>query len=139
MTYAVVDAARNNMTLARAGHERSLLSRRDPQTGAFVSDFIDSEGMPLGLVDASLFETVIEDKVVEFSPGSTLVLYTDGLTEAPNAEDKEFGTARLADALRTAHTGSAGQINDQILQSVQNFAGTARLRDDYTLLTIKRT
>jgi len=139
MTYAVVDSTRNSMILARAGHERPLLSRRDRTTREFVSDFIASEGMPLGLVDAALFETVIEDKAVEFAPGSTLVLYTDGLTEAPNAEDKEFGTARLADALRSAHAGSARQINDQILQSVQNFSGTVGLRDDYTLLTIKRT
>jgi len=139
MTYAVVDAGRNSVTLARAGHERPLLSHPDRITGAFVSDFVASEGMPLGLVDAALFEAVIEDKAVEFPPGSTLVLYTDGLTEAPNAEDKEFGTARLADALRAAHVGSAAKINDQILQSVQNFSGTAGLRDDYTLLTIKRT
>ena len=56
-----------------------------------------------------------------------------------SASQKEFGTARLADALRAAHTGPAASINDHILQSVQNFAGTAGLRDDYTLLTIKRT
>lgn len=139
MTYAVVDSTRNTLILARAGHERPLLSRRDRTTREFVSDFVTSEGMPLGLVDPALFESVIEDKTVEFAPGSTLVLYTDGLTEAPNAEDKEFGTARLADALRAAHTGPAASINDHILQSVQNFSGTAGLRDDYTLLTVKRT
>jgi len=138
MTYAVVDVTHNSLILARAGHERPLLSRRDRDTGAFVSEYVASEGMPLGLVDAALFESVIEDKAVEFTPGSTLVLYTDGLTEAPNAEEKEFGTARLADALRAEHVGPASQINDRILQSVQNFSGTVGLRDDYTLLTVKR-
>ncbi len=139
MTYAVVDVTRNSLILARAGHERPLLSRRDPKIREYVSDFIASEGMPLGLVDPVLFESVIEDKAVEFAPGSTLVLYTDGLTEAPNAEEKEFGNARLADALRAEHAGTAAQINDRILQSVQNFSGTVGLRDDYTLLTVKRT
>ncbi len=138
MTYAIVDAVRNTVTLARAGHERPLLSCRDRVTGAFVSDFISSEGMPLGLVDSALFESVIEDKAVEFPPGSTLLLYTDGLTEAPNAEDKEYGTARLADALRAAHAGSAASINDYILQTVRDFSGSAGLRDDYTLLIVKR-
>jgi sigma-B regulation protein RsbU (phosphoserine phosphatase) len=138
MTYAVVDATRNSLILARAGHERPLLSHRDSKTQQHVSDFVASEGMPLGMVDAALFESVIEDKAVEFYPGSTLVLYTDGLTEAPNPEEKEFGTARLADALRAAHTGSARQINDHILQSVKEFSGVAGLRDDYTLLTLKR-
>ena len=139
MIYAVVDSAKNTLVFSRAGHERPLLSHREPNTGAFISDFVASEGMPLGLVDATLFESVIADRTVDFSPGSTLVLYTDGLTEAPNAEDREFGGARLSDALRTAHAGSAAQINDGILQTVQNFTGTVGLRDDYTLVTVKRT
>lgn len=138
MTYAVVDPARNSLILARAGHERALLSHRSAQAGGFVSDFLDGEGMPLGLVEPSFFEAVIEDKAVEFLPGATLVLYTDGLTEAPNADDKEFGGARLADALRSAHAGPARQINDHILHAVQTFTGRAELRDDYTLLTVKR-
>ncbi len=139
MIYAVIDSTRNTLIFARAGHERPLLSHRDRVTGAFISDYVSSEGMPLGLVDPTLFESVIEDRTVEFAPGSTLALYTDGLTEAPNAEDKEFGGARLADTLRTIHAGSAAQINDGILQAVQNFTGTVGLRDDYTLVTVKRT
>ena len=138
MTYAVVDAGRNQVTVARAGHELTLLSRRDPATGSFISEYIGAEGMPVGLVDAELFESAIEDRTLEFPPGSTLVLYTDGLTEAPNAEEQEFGGARLADALRAAHVGSAREINDEILAAVKKFAGTAGLRDDYTLLTVKR-
>ncbi|MEJ1971583.1 MAG: PP2C family protein-serine/threonine phosphatase [Lacunisphaera sp.] len=138
MTYAVVDSATNTLVFARAGHERPLLSHRDHATGAFISDFFASEGMPLGLVDPGLFESVIEDRAVEFAPGSTLVLYTDGLTEAPNDKDQEFGGGRLADVLRTAHAGSASRINDAILQAVHHFAGTTGLRDDYTLLTVKR-
>lgn len=139
MTYAVVEAADNRVTVARAGHELTLLSRQDAVTGAFVSEYIGSEGMPVGLVDAELFASAIEDKTIDFTPGSTLVLYTDGLTEAPNADEKEFGGARLADALRFAHAGSAGEINDFIHAAVQKFTGKAGLRDDYTLLTIKRT
>ncbi|MDB6115474.1 MAG: rsbU [Lacunisphaera sp.] len=139
IAYAVVDAGKNQVTIARAGHELALFSRRDSTTGSFVSEFIGSEGMPVGLVDADLFETAIADRTVEFAPGSTLVLYTDGLTEAPNAEEQEFGGARLADALRAAHTGSAREINDGILEAVERFSGTVGLRDDYTLLTVKRT
>jgi sigma-B regulation protein RsbU (phosphoserine phosphatase) len=139
MTYAVVDAGRGQVTMARAGHELALFSRRDPATGAFVSEFVGAEGMPVGLVDAEMFESVIADKTLDFAAGSTLVLYTDGLTEAPNADEKEFGGARLADALRDAHSSSARQINDAILQAVERFSGPVGLRDDYTLLTVKRT
>lgn len=139
MAYAVVDAGRNQVTVARAGHELSLLSRRDAHTGAYLSEYVGSEGMPVGLVDPELFDSAIEDRTLEFAPGSTLVLYTDGLTEAPNAEEKEFGGARLADALRSGHRGSAREINDSILAAVERFAGPTGLRDDYTLLTVKRS
>ena len=138
LNYAVVDAGRNQVIIARAGHELPLLSRRDPATGAFLSEYAGSEGMPVGLVNAELFDAAIEDKTLEFTPGSTLVLYTDGLTEAPNEEEKEFGGARLADALRSAHGGSARQVNDAILTAVERFTGVTGLRDDYTLLTVKR-
>jgi sigma-B regulation protein RsbU (phosphoserine phosphatase) len=138
MAYAVVDAGRNQVTVARAGHELTLLSRRDASTGAYLSEYVGSEGMPVGLVDPELFDAAIEDRTLEFAPGSTLVLYTDGLTEAPNAEEKEFGGARLADALRAGHAGSAKDINDSILAAVERFAGPTGLRDDYTLLTVKR-
>jgi sigma-B regulation protein RsbU (phosphoserine phosphatase) len=138
MTYGVVDAAKNQLTLARAGHELALLSRRDGQTGLFVSEYVGSEGMPVGLVNTELFDAAIADQTLVFAPGSTLVLYTDGLTEAPNEADKEFGSARLADALRAAHAGSAREINDGILHAVADFTRSGGLRDDYTLLTVKR-
>jgi sigma-B regulation protein RsbU (phosphoserine phosphatase) len=138
MTYAVVDAGRNQVTVARAGHELALLSRRDQRTGAYISEYIGSEGMPVGLVDPELFESVIEDKTLAFLPGSTLMLYTDGLTEAPSADGVEFGGARLADALRFAHTESAKTINDGILANIEHFTQGASIRDDFTLLTVKR-
>ncbi|MFZ5496916.1 MAG: PP2C family protein-serine/threonine phosphatase [Verrucomicrobiota bacterium] len=138
MVYAVVDTTRNSLILARAGHERPLVARSTADAGGFASDFVAGEGMPLGLVEPELFQSVIEDKTLVFPAGSTLLLYTDGLTEAANADDKEFGGARLADALRAAHAGTARQINDGILSAVQRFTGTAGLRDDYTLLTVKR-
>jgi len=134
----VVEVGANQVTFARAGHELPLLARREPAGNAFISEYVGSEGMPVGLVGTDLFDAAIEDRTVPFGPGSTLVLYTDGLTEAPNEEEKEFGGARLADALRGSHQGTARQINDAILQAVEKFSGPTGLRDDYTLLTVKR-
>lgn len=138
MTYAVVDAATGELIIARAGHEPPLWSRREPATGAYVSEYLDVEGMPLGLVEPDFFEEVIADRHLKFEPGETLVLYTDGLTEAPNRHEQEFGPARLADALRAGHAGTAREINDGILAAVRQFTGEQGLRDDYTLLTVKR-
>lgn len=138
LTYAVVDVRTDEVVFARAGHELPLFARRDPVAGGLVGDFVRTEGMPVGLVDQEMFEGVIADGWVPFRPGEVLVLYTDGLTEAPNADEREFGGARLADALRAASAGSARQINDAVLAAVGRFTGTQGVRDDYTLVTVRR-
>ena len=136
--YAVIDPARGEVTFARAGHELPLFSRHDSATGVPVVEFVGSEGMPLGLVPDEIFSAVIADRTEPFQPGDALVLYTDGLTEAPNEEDKEFSGARLADAVHALHNRSARELNDGILETVHRFAGSVALRDDLTLVTIKR-
>jgi len=136
--YAVVDVAVNTVTFARAGHELPLFSRRDSATGQPLSEFVGSDGMAVGMVDPAMFESVIADRAVPFLPGDSLVLYTDGVTEAVNDEDKEFSGSRLADALRTLRNRSAAEINDGILDQVRRFTGQDHHRDDLTLVTAKR-
>jgi phosphoserine phosphatase RsbU/P len=136
--YAVIDVQSNQVTFARAGHELPLFARRDPSTGTYLTHLVRSEGMPVGLVPDELFASAIEDKVEPFDSGDTLVLYTDGVTEAPNEEEKEFSSARLADVVRALHTRTAREINDGVLESVRRFAGDAVQRDDLTLVTVKR-
>jgi sigma-B regulation protein RsbU (phosphoserine phosphatase) len=138
LLYAVIDTGRGTVTFARAGHELPLLSRHDPAGGHRGGEFVDSEGMPVGLVDAEMFDQTIAERVEPFSPGDVLVLYTDGVTEAANAEDKEFSSGRLADVVRTLRTRSAGEINDGILDQVRRFSGRDHHRDDLTLVTVKR-
>ncbi|HEY1792910.1 MAG TPA: GAF domain-containing SpoIIE family protein phosphatase [Opitutaceae bacterium] len=135
----VIDTAANTVTFARAGHEQPLFARRDPATGNFLARLVPSEGMPVGLVPDDIFESAIEDKVEHFGPGDMLVLYTDGVTEAPNEEEKEFSSARLCDVVRAIHEKSSREINDGILESVRRFTGEEAHRDDLTLVTVKRT
>ena len=136
--YAVIDLDRGLVTFARAGHELPLLSRRDPATGQTVSNFIGSEGMPVGMVEVELFDGAIADQSIPFLPGDVLVLYTDGITEAANDEDQEFSGSRLADAVRSLHTQGAAEINAGILDRVRRFSGRDHHRDDLTLVTVKR-
>ncbi len=138
MVYAIIDPAAGRVILARAGHELPLLLKQDHTAGHTVCEYIISEGMPLGLVPPAMFDQAIVDKIVPFAVGDVLLLYTDGLTEAPNGDDQEFGSARLSDALRGAHQGSAKEINDAVIQAGQRFTGGTGLRDDFTLLTVKR-
>jgi sigma-B regulation protein RsbU (phosphoserine phosphatase) len=136
--FAVIDIAANSVTFARAGHELPLFARRDPATGNYLTHLVRSEGMPVGLVPDELFAAAIEDKIEPFASGDTLVLFTDGVTEAPNEEEKEYSSARLGDVVRALHMRSAREINDGILESVRRFSGDAGQRDDLTLVTVKR-
>jgi sigma-B regulation protein RsbU (phosphoserine phosphatase) len=77
---------------------------RTPRPGNYLTHLVRSEGMPVGLVPDEIFANAIEDKIEHFDPGDTLVLFTDGVTEAPNEEEKEFSSARLADVVRALHT-----------------------------------
>lgn len=139
MTYAVINTEANTVTLARGGHELPLFARRDPATGAYLTHLVRSEGMPIGMVPDELFASAIEDHREPFDPGDMMVLYTDGVTEAPNSEEKEFSSARLADVVRALHTRSAKEINDGILESVRRFSGDTVQRDDLTLVTVRRS
>jgi phosphoserine phosphatase RsbU/P len=135
MTYAIVDAARSQLVFARAGHELPLLAQTGPH--GFRHQFVGSEGMPLGLVDPEVFDAVITDREETFGAGALLLLFTDGLTEAPNDDGREFGSARLADAVRSAHEQPAAAINTAIMRAVSTFS-RGEPRDDFTLLTLKR-
>jgi sigma-B regulation protein RsbU (phosphoserine phosphatase) len=137
VSYAIIDPASGEFTYARAGHELPLLVKARPEPGREV-DFLHSEGMPVGLVPPEIFDEGIEDRQGRLDPGDVLVLYTDGITEAPNPEDREYSGARLADVVLGQSHASACRINDEVLQSLETFVRARDQRDDYTLVTVKR-
>jgi sigma-B regulation protein RsbU (phosphoserine phosphatase) len=138
LLYAVIDTERNTATFARAGHELPLLMRAADEASNSAGEFIGSEGMPLGLVPDDVFSGVIRNAQTNFVPGDLLVLYTDGLTETPNEEGKEFAASRLADAVRASRGHSPREINDGIMESLQRFSGQTTQRDDLTLVSLRR-
>ncbi|MFT3869971.1 MAG: SpoIIE family protein phosphatase [Nibricoccus sp.] len=138
ITYAVIDAAENEVIFARAGHELPLFIRHLAAGAGLSSDFVGAEGMPLGLVEPELFDAVITDRREPLGPGDVFILYTDGITEAPNNEGREFSGVRLSERVRSIYTRTASQINDGIFDAVRRFSGGATQRDDMTVVTVKR-
>jgi sigma-B regulation protein RsbU (phosphoserine phosphatase) len=138
MLYAVIDTEANTVSFARAGHELPLIVRGGPGAGTCRAEYVPSDGMALGMVPSEVFDLSLAERVEPFAPGDTLVLYTDGITEAPNEDGKEFAGARLADTVRMLHGRSAAAVNDGILEAVGRFAGSESQRDDLTLVTVRR-
>lgn len=135
--YAIIDPAAEEVLYARAGHELPLLVRRD-ESGKGSASFLDADGMPIGMVPNDSFEGYVEDRRARFGPGDHLLLYTDGITEAPNLEDREFSGARLADVAVAAVRSSAAEMSATVMAAVEGFAAGRAQRDDYTLVCIRR-
>ena len=71
---------------------------------------------------------------VEFASGDTLVLYTDGVTEASNAEGEEFGEAHLLGTLKSHADLPVGPLLQAVVEAVQQFSGGSDQQDDITLV-----
>jgi sigma-B regulation protein RsbU (phosphoserine phosphatase) len=124
--YAVLDADTRTLTYENAGHSPGLLLR-----GSGTTETLRGGGAVLG----ALPDWTYQDYTAQLQPGDQLLLTTDGITEAENAELEEFGDERLLEAAR-AHDGSALEIQRAIMQQVTAFCG-GNFRDDATLLVLR--
>ena len=121
MIYAVLDARSREITIASAGHLRPLLIN-----GGCSFLEIDN-GMALGLGPSSYPEFRVSLK-----PGTRLLFYTDGITEAMNRNDEEFGAARLAE-----HFQQPGACVDALIEEVRRFGDGSDHTDDATAVLIR--
>lgn len=137
LIFAVIDTKQNSITLARGGHEMPIVLSSNAETGQTSVELLRSEGVALGMVPSEIFDHCIADKVIPFQSGDLLTLYTDGVTEAANSDGVEYSNNRLMDAIRSLRNNDAQDLNQQILERVQLFAGKNRQSDDFTLVTVK--
>ena len=135
MAYLVVDHTRNQVTLSRAGHDAPLLYKRATQTVTPIKP----PGMVLGIDSGSVFDRITVDFDVLLDPGDCLVLYTDGVTEALDAEGDEFGLERTIQSVRASAGNGAAAIINRVIDDVRNFAGSQPQNDDITLIAIHKT
>jgi sigma-B regulation protein RsbU (phosphoserine phosphatase) len=129
--YAILDPETGRLTYANGGHNRPLFI--EAATGEIRE--LSARGIILGQ-----FEQVdFEEEAVEFSPGDTIILYTDGVTEAINAEEQPFGEDRLKEILSSYAGASTEAIVTAISKAVVDFAGSEPQADDFTILAVART
>jgi sigma-B regulation protein RsbU (phosphoserine phosphatase) len=122
LVYAVLNPASRSVTFANAGHLRPLLV---DDSGA---RFLDTErGLPLGLSCGDYSQST-----VTLSPGSSLVFYSDGITEAVNEEEEEYGLDRLAQ-----HVSCPSASAISVLDDVRTFAKGVILRDDASVVFVR--
>jgi len=135
MAYVILDHARNGVTLARAGHDAPLLYKRETQ---MVSP-LKPPGLVLGIDSGSVFDRMANDFNISLERGDVLVLYTDGVTEALDAEGYEFGLERMIQSVRASAPEGASAMVTRVIEDVRNFAGSQPQNDDITLIAIRKT
>ncbi len=125
--FGVLDPSAGTLRYVSAGHNPALLRRPD---GAIEQ--LKSTGVPMGMFASADWR----EETVELSPGDLLCVYTDGVTEALNSADEEFGMDRLGSLL---DSGPPAQTCERVFDAVAAFAAHVPQYDDQTLLLVKRT
>ncbi|RXE56788.1 stage II sporulation protein E [Methanoculleus taiwanensis] len=125
--YGVVDAARLTMTYVNAGHNPPLLFRDgEPRE-------LKATGIILGVMEDAEYE----EQTVDLRAGDLLLLYTDGVTEAIDPDDKQFGEERLIATVQECRHLPSSEIVERIQQAVFAFCGREPQFDDLTLMVLK--
>jgi sigma-B regulation protein RsbU (phosphoserine phosphatase) len=129
--YGILDPATGTLTYCNAGHPPPFLF--SAQQGDMAQP-LSKTGMALGVIETETWGQAI----AQLDPGDALVLYSDGVTDAENAQQASFGRERLKAKVRADRRRSAQEIQDALLTEIQAFVGEATQSDDIALMIVLR-
>src|SRR5215470_8596460 len=127
MFFGILDDA-GRLEFINAGHPSPILIRKDTVEEAFTEG-----SFPVGLVPEAEFCTA----TLQLEPNDTLVLYSDGVTEAMDPDEQLYGVGRLRGVLAGKNEMPLDEIQKTVLESVENFARGERQADDLTMLLVR--
>jgi serine phosphatase RsbU (regulator of sigma subunit) len=125
--FGIIDRE-GHLEYVNAGHPPPLLLR----PGA-VTELFTGGSFPVGLVPEALFVTAR----AKIEPGETLVLFSDGVTEAEDPEQRMFGISRLCELLAGQHNAPLDELQAKVVLTVEQFTRGASQSDDITLLLVR--
>lgn len=127
--YGLIDPENKRLLYISAGHNPPMLLRDDGTVSLLTQG-----GLPLGIFETSRYS----ESVLEFRSGDILVLYTDGVVEARDHADEEFGLKRLEETVRDSSAGRAHEIVKAITKAVASYSSeVGGPEDDLTVSVIK--
>jgi sigma-B regulation protein RsbU (phosphoserine phosphatase) len=126
--YGILDLKTRLFCYARAGHEPPLLLHPD----GTVERIPHNPGMALGLWDP----VTLDKHVITLPPGSTLLLFTDGMTDCRDKLGEAFGLERIKNTLSGLSNVTAQQVCDHLLGTLVNYQDGSKQDDDVTLVAV---
>ncbi|MFA7256006.1 MAG: GAF domain-containing SpoIIE family protein phosphatase [Kiritimatiellales bacterium] len=133
MLYMVFNTRTRELKFARAGHERPLLKR----AGTGTAEALDAAGIAIGLANTEVFDGAIQDTSIQLATGDVIVVYTDGITEALNDKNEEWGTNQLLKTIDTESSSGVETLIEAIQSRLALHVGAQQQYDDMTLLALK--
>jgi len=132
-TYFDIDTNAKRLSFSRAGHCPTLIHciKTDQVS------YLDSEGMGLGILRNSKYDNYVHGNTINYAEGDTLLLYTDGITEAKSPEGEQFGNERLKKSFEVHRSKTPNHIKEGIKNDLSEFTGQMIIDDDYTLVIIR--
>jgi len=128
--YGILDYKNHQLIYTNGGHDDPIFfsKGKDPQR-------LSSGGTVLGFVE----QFVYTEDTMPLKPNDFFVIYSDGITEAMNLQEEEFGEERLISIIKKFNEEKPQKIIDEIIKSVNTHVGTAPQMDDMTIVVVKRT
>jgi phosphoserine phosphatase RsbU/P len=134
MAYLILDHVQGTVMLSRAGHDAPILF--DNATGTATP--VKPPGMVLGIDSGSVFDRITGDFALTLNRGDCLLLYTDGVTEALDANGDEFGPDRMIESVRASAPEGAPAVITGLIDELRGFVGAQPQNDDITLIAIRK-
>jgi sigma-B regulation protein RsbU (phosphoserine phosphatase) len=135
MAYVILDHVHGNVTLCRAGHDAPIIFEHETRSVTPVKP----PGMVVGIDSGSVFDRITGDFALSLKPGDCLLLYTDGVTEALDANGDEFGPERMMECIRASAPDGAPAMITRLIDELRSFVGAQPQNDDITLIAIRKT
>jgi phosphoserine phosphatase RsbU/P len=133
MALGVLDPAERTLEYARAGHNPVVWRR----ASARQTHLLGGGGIGLGIAGPVLFARTLKVETLVLAPGDALIFYSDGLTEAMDELQEQFGEERLIAAAEKTDGLDAGATRDSILREVKHFLKGGNSQDDLTIAVLR--
>ena len=128
--YGILNVESGKVVCANAGHNPPFILRQAQS----VEEVARNEGIALGAIEDPVYAT----HQLELNKGDTLILYTDGITEAMNLKQELYTEKRFVDSLKHSKADNLEELSQKILKDLNEFIGGAASADDITFLCIKQ-
>nr|QNO55613.1 hypothetical protein JLLEDACL_00012 [Methanosarcinales archaeon ANME-1 ERB7] len=127
--YAILDLREKTLTYVNAGHNPPVMFKG--KTGELI--MLRAKGIALGAME----DIELEERKILLKGGDMVVFYTDGVTEAEDEKERQFGEERLFKTIKENHNLSANDMIEKIKEAVLSFCGKQPQFDDITLMVLK--